>query len=121
MAHNFGETAALSALRKNIVALTDAIQRHIAVFPRYLKQANFMTKSQWDNVASTTGKSNAEKANDYMSTIESKVCSSNPDRGRKWLKELLVILSQKKIDECVVAQSIAKVYSKCNILCYADS
>ena len=110
--NDFGETAARRALRENTVAVTDVIQRHLAVFPRYLKQTRFMTESQWDDVASTTH-SNAHKANDYMRAVESKVDSgNNPDRGREWLKELIVILMRQDIGEYVVAQDMAKVYSK---------
>ena len=110
---NFEETAAHRALRENTVAVTDAIQRHLTVFPRYLKQTSFMTESRWDDVASKTQVSNADKANDYMRAVESKVDSgNNPDRGRKWLKELIVILMRQDIGERVVAQDMAKVYSK---------
>ena len=107
--NNFGETAAHRALRENTVAVTDVIQRHLAVFPRYLKQTRFMTGSQWDDVASTTH-SNAHKANDYMRAVESKVY--NPDRGREWLKRLIEILMQASIGEYDVAQNMAKFYSK---------
>ena len=110
---NFEETAAHRALRESTVAVTDAIQRHLTVFPRYLKQTSFMTESQCDDVASKTHVSNADKANDYMRAVESKVDSgNNPDRGRKWLKELIVILMQQDIGEYVVAQDMAKIYSK---------
>ena len=110
---NFGETAARRALRENTVAVIDAIQRHLAVFPRYLIQTSFMTESQWE-VASTTPVSNAEKANDlYVRAVKSKVDSGNsPDRGREWLKKLLVILMRQDIGEYVAAQDMAKVYSK---------
>ena len=113
---NFEETAAHRALRENTVAVTDAIQRHLTVFPRYLKQTSFMTESRWDDVATKTQVSNADKANDYMRAVESKVDSgNNPDRGRKWLKELIVILMRQDIGERVVAQDMAKVYSKYSI------
>ena len=89
--------------------MTDVTQRHLAVFPRYLKQTRFLTESQWDDVASTTH-SDAHKANDYMRAVESKV--NNPDRGREWLKRLMEILLQASIGEYDVAQNMAKVYSK---------
>ena len=108
---NFGETAARRALREKTVAVIDAIQRHLAVFPRYLIQTSFMTESQWE-VASTTPVSNAEKANClYMRAVKSKV-DNNPDRGREWLKKLMGILMRQDIGEYIVAQDMAKVYSK---------
>ena len=116
--NNFGETAARRALRENTVAVTDIIQRHLAVFPRYLKQTMFMTESQWDDVASITH-SDAHKANDYMRAVESKV--NNPDRGREWLKKLMGILMQASIGEYDVAQNMAKVYSKSVVHSYYSS
>ena len=112
MAYNRGglrETAARCALRENTVAVTEAIQKHLAVFPRYLKQTRFMTECQVDDIASTMH-SSANKANNFMSAVEFKV--SDPDKGHKWLKKLIEIFMEASISEYAVAQNIAKVYSK---------
>ena len=109
----FGETPARRALRENIVAVTEAVQRNLNVLPRHLMQKAFMTASHSDEIASTSGVSNAHKANGIMRAVEGKINSGNyPERGRKWFKEFLVILMQQDIGEYEVAQDMAKVYSE---------
>ena len=109
----FGETPARRALRENTVAVTEAVQRNLNVLPRHLMQKAFMTASHSDEIASTSGVSNAHKANGIMRAVEGKINSGNyPERGRKWFKEFLVILMQQDIGEYEVAQDMAKVYSE---------
>ena len=110
---NFGETAARRALRGNYVAVTEAVQRHLNVLPRYLKQDAMITDGLYDDITTTLGEPASQKANKVMMAIEAKVNSgNNPDKGRHWLRVLTEILMQQSIGEYEVVQDMAKVYSK---------
>ena len=114
---SIGETPARRALRENTVTVTGALQRHLSVIRSHLIEKHFMTDAQFEEIVSPSGISIAQKSNGIMGAIAAKVNSgNNPERGRRWLKEFLVILTQQDIGEYELAQDMAKVYCESKYL-----